>query len=64
MMGANRNQLASTPTFSHSEIAFTRGRSRFNPDERDVAIVSESFARRHWRERIPRQDLLTITNVK
>jgi predicted permease len=33
--------------FSTLNLRLTRGRS-FNPDERGVAVVSESFARMHW----------------
>jgi predicted permease len=46
--------------FSTLNLRLTRGR-RFNPAERDVAVVSESFARLHW----PGEDPLgkRLTNV-
>jgi predicted permease len=48
--------------FTTLNLRFTRGR-RFNSDERDVAVVSESFARRHWHGEDPLGKALTITNV-
>jgi predicted permease len=48
--------------FSTLNLRITRGR-RFNSDERDVAIVSESFARLHWHGEDPLGKALTITNV-
>ncbi len=48
--------------FSTLNLRLTRGR-RFNSDERDVAIVSESFAHLHWHGEDPLGKALTITNV-
>jgi predicted permease len=48
--------------FSTLNLRLMRGR-RFNSDERDVAIVSESFARLHWHGEDPLGKALTITNV-
>ncbi len=48
--------------FSTLNLRLTRGR-RFNAGERDVAIVSESFVRLHWRGVDPLGKSLTITDV-
>ena len=48
--------------FSTLNLRLARGR-QFNSDERDVAIVSESFARLHWHGEDPLGKALVITNV-
>ena len=48
--------------FTTLNLRFTRGR-HFNSNERDVAIVSESFARFHWHGEDPLGKALTITDV-
>ena len=48
--------------FSTLNLRLTRGR-RFNSDERNVAIVSESFAHSHWQGQDPLGKALNIADV-